>query len=552
MEEEGLDFRAYGRVVQKWWWVFALGMIGAALAAFLLNRNPVPIYEASTKVLVEGRQTPGTPSASDIQTSRQLAGYYGSLIKTRPILEKVSERLPYPYSVAALSSKIDVVSPGTFIEIRARDPDPVLAAAIANVSAETFIEDLQDRQFAQIAQFQASLSQYGIGQDPSIIAAQVATMRTLSILETATPPRSPSNPPRQWRNMILGALMGLFVAGIAVFALEFVDDRVRSPDELKRLTGLTPLGSLPHQKGRNGSGPITIDDPHQRTALAESYKFLRTNLEFAALEIPDMRSILVTSSSPSEGKTTTAANLAISVAREGKTVFLLDCDLRKPALHHVFGLESHTGLTNILLGEAELEDGLATTVIRGLHVITTGPRPPDPTPVLRSPKMRGLIERLCTMADLIILDSPPVLAVTDPMLLSPLVDGVILVVDAQHTGRQAVKRAAETIKQASPPLLATVLNKVRPTGRSGYDYYYYYYYASDNGTENGSKGRLGRLKKILPGGRARRRSSSRRTSSNGTGNGSQGKLARLRKILPVGNGREKSATAQTPSATSSD
>ena len=110
--------------------------------------------------------------------------------------------------------------------------------------------------------------------------------------------------------------------------------------------------------------------------------------------------------------------------------------------------------------------------------------------------MRGLIERLCTMADLIILDSPPVLAVTDPMLLSPLVDGVILVVDAQHTGRQAVKRAAETIKQASPPLLATALNKVRPTGRSGYDYYYYYY-ASDNGTENGSKGRLGRLKKIL-------------------------------------------------------
>ena len=165
--------------------------------------------------------------------------------------------------------------------------------------------------------------------------------------------------------------------------------------------------------------------------------------------------------------------------------------------------------------------------------------------------MRGLIERLCTMADLIILDSPPVLAVTDPMLLSPLVDGVILVVDAQHTGRQAVKRAAETIKQASPPLLATALNKVRPTGRSGYDYYYYYY-ASDNGTENGSKGRLGRLKKILPGRRARRRNSSRRTSSNGTGNGSQGKLARLRKILPVGNGREKSATAQTPSGTSSD
>ena len=116
--------------------------------------------------------------------------------------------------------------------------------------------------------------------------------------------------------------------------------------------------------------------------------------------------------------------------------------------------------------------------------------------------MRELIEHLCTMADLVILDSPPVLAVTDPMLLTPLVDGVILVVDAQHTGRQAVKRAAETIKQASPPLLATVLNKVRPNGGSGY---YYTYYHSDYGRDNGSNGRLGRLKKILFLGIGRRR-----------------------------------------------
>ena len=486
-----------------------MSVVGAAVAALVLSNAITPTYKATAKVLVQRGVTPGTQSLSDIQASQQLALNYSDLIKTRPILEQVVQTVSLPYGPGTLSSKIRVRSPRSLIEITASDPDPKLASDIANTTAQTFINDFLDQQFLQIAQFQSSLAQYGITQDPGIIAAQAGTMSALRLAEDAIPPSSPSSPQTKLF-LIVAVAFGLLLAGLVIFVLEYLDDRIKSPDQVKALTGWSTMGSVLLYRAQNGQTPIGIADGHTDTALDESFKFLRTNLQFAALGTQGLGALLVTSSSPEEGKTTTAANLAISIAREGKSVILVDTDLRKPAMHRLFDIRDHEGLTNVILGDTALEDVLTPTPIDNLRVITSGPLPPDATHILGSAKMREVVKEVRENADLVILDSPPLLAVADPMLLTPLVDGVLLVVNTQRTRREALKRSGEHLRQANPPFVGTVLNKVSPRGRgsSYYQYYYYYYYSyGEDGRKHRShkfKG-FGLLSKVLGRGRRKRR-----------------------------------------------
>ncbi|MBM3948393.1 MAG: polysaccharide biosynthesis tyrosine autokinase [SAR202 cluster bacterium] len=502
MEDEGLDLEAYLRIIAHWWWVLLLGTLGAALAGFLIRSDPVPLYAASTKVLVEGKQTPGTPSSGDIRTSQELAAYYKDLILTRPTLEKISERLSSGYSPDKVGGALEISSRGSFIEIRAEDRDPAMAARIANVSAETFIEDLQDRQFAQIAQFQASLSQYGITQDPSIVAAQVASLRTLTIVEEAQISGQPFNPPNRVRDTALAAVVGFLLAGLVILALEYFDDSIRSADELKKIAISTPtgsvlgvvaLGSVAMQRLERGKHPSVLDDEVQRGPMAESYKYIVLNLEFSALESEKLKSIVVTSALPGEGKTTTATNLAISIARSGRKVIIVDTDLRKPTVHKVLNVVGTTGLTTLLLGSARLEDVQQHTAVEGLTVISSGPLPPDSTRVLRSHRMAELVKELESRTDFVIFDSPPVLAVADAIVLTSLADGALFVVDAVKTRREPLRRAVQSVQQVNPVIVGAVLNKVSTRDRRHYYYHHYYYYDQDR-SDRANKGRLGWLK----------------------------------------------------------
>lgn len=320
-----------------------------------------------------------------MEASQQLARNYGDLVKRRPVLQQVVTELNLPYGPGPLAGKITVRSPRSLINIRVRDPDPESAAKIADTVARIFIDDFRSRQLTQIAQFQASLSQYGISEDPSIFAAQASTLSTLSVVEPALPPLSPYSP-RTKLNILLGVVLGLLVVGLVVFLLEYLDERIKSIDELGLVTGLNTAGSgmptfgtvLNYGASDDGRGPIIYSQDHQQSPLVEAYKFLQTNLEFAALDSEAIKTLLVTSSAPREGKTTTAANLAISVAREGKPVILVDADLRKPGLHRIFDIADHKGLTNLLLGNATLDEALAQTQIQGLRVIFSGPLPPVP------------------------------------------------------------------------------------------------------------------------------------------------------------------------------
>lgn len=378
--------------------------------------------------------------------------------------------------------------------------------------AYAFIEDQQDRQITQIASFSAALSQYGIDQSSSLLAAQIATMRSLSMLEEAVPVNKSIADSTVRRNVLLAGFLGLLGAVALVYVLERLDESIRGQDELKELTGLPVLGAVLFHPRSGEPAEMVMSRGGRHGHQSEAYKFIRTNLEFLGLESQGVRTLLVTSSSPQEGKTTTATNIAISAANEGKSVVLVDSDLRRPRLHKLFAVNGTAGLTTVLLGETTLDKALyPASGTPGLTVLPAGPLPVDPTPVLRSRAMKDLVAELKRTYDLAVFDTGPALAVTDPLILATLVDGVILVVADRSSRRSATRQAAANLRQANPKVMGTVINKVRRKGGGYYSHYYYYYhhqyYSSSNGHEGetGLRSRLaatlGRFRRSAPSGK---------------------------------------------------
>lgn len=217
---------------------------------------------------------------------------------------------------------------------------------------------------------------------------------------------------------------------------------------------------------------ITHLDP--KSPVAEAFRTLRTNLQFSALD-RELRTLLVTSAGPGEGKSTITLNLAIAITQSGKEVILVDADLRKPVIHKLFGLRNEIGLTNILV-HGPAEEALQETAVPNLKVVTSGPIPPNPAEMLASGMMDKVRDFLKERAEMVLFDCPPVVAVTDAAVLSRKVDGVLLVVQLGAVEREAARQAKALLENVDAPLLGVVINNVAES--SGY--YYYYYYTSDD------------------------------------------------------------------------
>ena len=213
-----------------------------------------------------------------------------------------------------------------------------------------------------------------------------------------------------------------------------------------------------------------ITNLNPKSPISEQYRTIRTNIQFSSVD-EELRSILFTSSGPGEGKSMTTANIAVTYAQQGKSVLLVDADLRKPTVHYTFRLDNLKGLSNVLVGDVLLEEAIHTTSIDHLDVISSGPIPPNPSELLGSRKMRAILERAKQQYDLVIFDTPPVLAVTDAQIMADFVDGAMLVVRSKVTELDAATRAVEALKPAKARLLGTVLNDHE---KKGSDYYYYY------------------------------------------------------------------------------
>jgi capsular exopolysaccharide synthesis family protein len=438
---------------QQWLVVALLAVLGLGGAAAYTYRQ-VPVYSAQTQLFVSVRSVDSDISqlSQGSTFTQQRVKSYSDLVTSPVIAQAVITELGLPYTPDQLSGKISATSPldTVLLDISVVDADPNRAAAIANAVG------------AQFPKLIASL------ETPT---GQVVSPVKVSITRRATVPAVPVSP-RIPLNLALGLIVGLGLGiGAAVLRDQF-NTTVSGVNDVERLTKAIPLGVVPYD-ATAGKQPLVTAD--QFGGRAEAFRTLRTNLQFADVDDPP-RVITITSALPNEGKTTTACNVAITLAQSGARVILVEGDLRKPAVGKYLGISNAAGLTNVLAGQHELRDVIVGYQRDTLAVLPSGPTPPNPSEMLGSQQMRHLLTSLANHYDLVIIDAPPLLPVTDAAVLSAASDGAILVIRHGKSRREEVERALQALTSVNAKVLGTVLNFApRRKRRGGYDGYGYGY-----------------------------------------------------------------------------
>ena len=525
-----MELKDYILPLRKWWWLILASTVIATLSAYVATRQQSPIYQARSTIIVGRAFAMANPSGDDFWLTQQLANTYADVAKREPVQEATKASL----GLQVLPEyRLRVVPNTQLIEIAVEDTSPQRVQAVANELATQLIrqspvspsggtqqrqdfinQQLNDleakiketqtevtkkqsdlaslfsaRQIAdtqtQIAGLQTKLSSLQANYTALLANTQQGALNRISVIEPATLPTAPVGP-NKMATILLAAITGALLAAGAAYLLEYLDDTLKNPEEVQKTLGLTTLGTVPVAKFEKGDELVVMTRSPSPTS--EAYRVLRTNLQFAAVDHP-LTTLMVTSPAPSEGKSTTAANLAAALAQSGRRTILVDADLHRPRLHHVFALRNNTGVTTALIADSalHLDDLLQETSIPMLQLLTSGPIPPNPAELLGSTRMRQLLSHLLARADVVVLDSPPVMALSDAAILSTQVDGVLLVLDASRSRREVARRAVATLQRVHGRVIGVLLNRV-PTRGAGYDYQYGYseYYAAGEVTAGSS------------------------------------------------------------------
>lgn len=530
-----MELREYLAIGRKWLWLFVLASSVAATSAWVATQFMPRTFRSQTTLMV-GRVTEGeNPDVFAMRMTADLANTYAQMATRQPILEGAVEALGLQANWQRLRDMVKARAvPGTqLLEITVLDVEPQRAMLIANEVANQVINSSptpQERQKqdneAFVAQQQAQLrtqieaaqkeldeleAKMGLETSARAIAdlqsrrqarsIQIESWRqqfaslsavtkgsqinSITVIEVAAPGSMVG--PNAKMNVLLAALIGLGLALGAVLVMEYLDDTVKTTDQVERRLGLPGLATIHRIEDilERRDGLVTVLKP--RSPDAEAFRSLRTNLRFSVLRKPHA-SLLITSAHPGEGKSSVAANLAVAIAQSGQNVVLLDADLRRPSLHRFFGLPNSLGMTSLLLDDQlTVEDALQDVAdVPGLKVLTTGPLPPNPAEVLESPDLTALMARLRDGADAVIVDSPPLLVVTDAAILAGKADGTVLVVDSCTTRTDAARRAIAVLEKIGVTPVGAVVNKLDLRAVSGYYYYYRDRYRYDYGSYYGS------------------------------------------------------------------
>ena len=478
-----MTIRDYGSVLWRRKWLVILPALLTAVVAGLLSMAQTPMYRANADVLVRLPPTAtsvGTTGA--VMSPRQIENEFetasGSTLGSR-----VRELVGAEPTLTVTSSENSDVFRFTATSSRADS-----AAFAANTYAEEYIEaqitNLVDEYGARAAVIEDQLaaieagdvdagrrSEYQRELENLAVSTQLARTSGAQLIDAARPPGSPYEP-NMMRVVTLAFMVGLLIGLGAAFLVDHLDTSLKNENDLIRASGYPNLAIVPELKSwKPGTAHVvTREDPHSPSA--EAYRNLRTGVRFMSLDRP-LKLVLLTSPRPGDGKTTTATNLAVAAARAGQRVLLVDCDLRKPQIHTFFGLDNDCGFTTVLLGEASMPK--VAQRIPGesnLLVVTSGPLPPDPSELLAGDSARRVLGSIGDDVDLVVLDSPPVLAVSDPLVLASIVDGVILVASASSTDTRQVTRAVDRLLAVDAPMLGTVLNQFDPKDGDSYVYGY--------------------------------------------------------------------------------
>lgn len=430
-------------------------MVASTLAGLIaggaLSLLTKPTYTADTKLFVSIQNS---GSAQELQQgnsfSQARVQSYVKTISTPVVLQPAIDSLGLSVTPAELAPKVEA---GTdlntvIIDIAVSDTSAVQAAAIAEAVASSLIKAVDTLEKPE----NGGLSPVG-----------------LSIIKPAIAPPYPSAPNTRL-NLILGLLLG-FLAGLALVMIRgILDNKVRGQDDLRLVTDAPILGAISYDQNVVKTPLLTQSD--FQTPRAESFRQLRTNLQFANVSAR-AKTVVVTSSLAGEGKTTTATNLAITLAQSGQNVCLIDADLRRPMVNEYLGLERNAGLTTLLIGEADVNDLLQPWGDDNLFVLASGQIPPNPSELLGSEEMKDLVARLEVVFDSIVIDAPPLLPVTDAAVLSQHVDGVVLVVGSQKLTRHDLTKSLDALQLVGSNLLGVVLNRLPAKGPDSYSYSYY-------------------------------------------------------------------------------
>lgn len=532
-----MELRRYFSLVRKWGWLIVVLVVLAAAGSYLYSRTLPPTYRSTAILLVGQEQATANPTVSDIYISNNLAQAYALLVSQPSVLQAAAQELNWEGSWESLYFTVSASAPqgGQTINISASANTPQRAQEIANAVANQVIaqspisrqQQAADTQREFITTQQALLETQIVGSQKQLadltqetaletdqarldalnaratalqskidnaqrtyiqmgaLLAQSAG-RFITLIAPAALPGSPISP-NVMQNVLLAAAAGLVLAGGVVLLLEYLDDTVKNVEDVQREMGVSALSSIARIRSVRKPGDALITLKYPRSPIAEEYRTLRTNLRYAGIENPG-GALLITSANPGEGKTTTAANLAIAMAEAGKRVALLDADMRRPGVSRIFDLENERGLTSLFLDEPVLlEDVLLSTGVNGLKVLPSGEPPPNPAEMLESRRMTEILQMLRQQFDVVIVDSPPALVVADASILASRCSGALLVVDSGRTRTEAARKVIETLKRSQVQVLGVVLNRLGGRGRGYYYNYSYYAYYGPSKSKSKSK-----------------------------------------------------------------
>jgi non-specific protein-tyrosine kinase len=515
------DLREYLRILRSRRVSIAVVTAVCLAAALVLSFQATPVYEGQSKVLVKPVQTVTStslslPQAPNLDTEREL-------ILSQAVAGVVRRTLHLGTSVDDLLRHVavEVVSDTEVLVIKYDDPDPHVAARLANGFAAGYvdfrtqealdafqaaagavqrrIDSLQTRLTALNSQIESTaggqlkdslqserdslVAQLGVMQQrlADLQATGSATQAAAQVVQTADVPSSPVSP-NKTRNAALALFAGLVLGVVYAFGRERFEDRVKSREEVEGRLGAPVLAAVPRAPGwrRAEEAHLTmLRDP--RSPISEAYRTLATNLQYMATQRP-LRVVMVTSALAGEGKSTTASNLAVALAQAGRRVILLSTDLRRPRIHAFFSLHNDRGLSNILSDGQHLSQVTMDPAIPNLRIINAGPEPSDPAALLGGRRAGEFLQSLRDVAEFVVVDTPPVLAVADASILAPMVDGTIFVVDAEQGRRSDLAEARDQLQHAGARIIGAVYNNFDGGPGAAYQYRSY---------ESGTHGHLG-------------------------------------------------------------
>ncbi len=515
------DLRAQLGVLIRRKWVILIITIIVVGGTVAYTSTQKPIYTATTEVQLgalstsaslTGINSPQVLSPSEIQTEIEL-------FHSAPVENAVKAQL---HSLPGVS--VNEIGTTSDVSVQATSEFPAKAAQIANAYANAFVtvRNVQASQSisteqaaveAQISQINAqtqklqnqinstppkqqaavqaslqpqldqlSLQEGSLQQSLNYLDIEAGLPNSsASVVSPAVTPMSPTSP-KPTRDGLIALIVGLLIGAALAYLIEYLDDTVKSKEDVESITQPLPvLGLIPYMESwKNRAAPNIIAMNSSNTPISEAYRSLRTSIQFMSLD-RSMRTIQITSSRTIEGKSTTVANLGVALAESGQNVILVCCDLRLPRLHEFFELSNEVGFTSVILGDTPLADALqpVATSRGSLRILASGPRPPNPSELLAGQKTAEILTELQVLADVVIIDCPPILPVTDSAVLSKRVDATLLVCMAGVITSRELDRAYEILSQVDAPLVGTVLNGASTAdgygGSYGYTYGYGYY-----------------------------------------------------------------------------